>query len=63
MKTIELNDRFFRPVSISEQEGIQGGSILLGLCIAAVVGAAAYQIFSDWDNFKAGLRGAPEIKE
>ena len=63
MKTNELNNPFFRPVSYSEQQGIQGGSVLLCLCIAAVVGAAAYQVFGDWDNFKAGLRGLPEIKD
>ena len=63
MKTCELNSQFFQPVSTSEQEDIQGGSIILGLICVAIVGAAATEIFGDWDNFKAGLRGAPEIRQ
>jgi hypothetical protein len=63
MKTNEFNSQFFSPVSTSEQMEIQGGFVIIGLICAAIVGAAAAQIFSDWDNFKAGLKGAPEIKE
>jgi hypothetical protein len=63
MKTNEPDRLYFHPVTVSEQREIQGGSVLLGLLLVAVAGAAATEIFRDWDNFKAGLAGKPEIKQ
>jgi hypothetical protein len=60
MKTCELNSWYFQPVTVPEQREIQGGSVILGLLCVAVAGAACTEIFRDWDNFKAGLRGLPE---
>ena len=62
MKTCELDNRFFQPVTFPEQREIQGGCIILVLICAAVAGAAAAEIFGDWDNFKAGLMGGVERK-
>ena len=47
----------------NELEETYGGcpGILVPILIAAA-GAAIAEIISDWDNFKAGLLGKPEIK-
>lgn len=55
----------FREVPDSRQTEINGGSLLGSLVVAAgaaIVGAASYNIFRDWDNFKNGLLGNPEEK-
>jgi|GEM_PF-1335118 len=63
MKTCVFENQFFQPVTLAQQREIQGGCIILGLICVAIVGAAATEIFSDWDNFKAGLAGKAEIKQ
>jgi hypothetical protein len=57
-ETIQL-PRNFRRLELSEKHESRGGlaPILIGLGIAA--GAA---IINDWDNFKNGLFGRPEVK-
>jgi hypothetical protein len=53
----------FRDIPESCQREISGGSLLGSLLVAAgaaVIGAASYNIFRDWDNFKNGLLGLPE---
>jgi hypothetical protein len=57
--TLRLSKEFL-PLNREEMYETKGGilaAILAGLAIAA--GAA---IINDWDNFKAGLMGLPEIK-
>jgi hypothetical protein len=55
----ELCTGNFRTIPLREQQEINGGAFpLLGL-----IGVAAItQIILDWDNFKAGLMGRPEIR-
>lgn len=60
MKTCELNKRDFKHVTPDEQIEIWGGCIW-GV-FGPILGAAAVEIFRDWDNFKAGLMGKVEIK-
>ena len=60
MKTTEHPDLYFTPVDQAECTTIRGGS-LLALVGTALLTAAIYEIISDWDNFKAGLAGKPEI--
>ena len=60
MKT--LRDGFV-PMGQNELEETYGGCPgILAPIIVAAVGAAIAEIISDWDNFKAGLLGKPEIK-
>jgi hypothetical protein len=51
-------------VQLSEPElkQIEGGSILGGLAIGLAIAAFA-QIIGDWDNFKNGFAGRPEVKK
>jgi bacteriocin-like protein len=49
---------YYVELSESELRQIEGGSILGGLAIAAFA-----QIVGDWDNFKNGLAGRPEVKK
>ena len=46
----------------SELGQIEGGSILGGLAIGLAIAAFA-QIIGDWDNFKNGFAGRPEVKK
>jgi len=58
-ESLRLSNEFL-PLQREEMHEIHGGvlaAILVGLAIAA--GGA---IINDWDNFKAGLMGRPEIK-
>lgn len=54
------NLKNYQELTPSEIEGISGGVFwfILGGIIIAVTG----EIVRDWDNFKAGLTGQPEIK-
>ena len=60
MKT--LHDGFV-PLRQDEMVETNGGcpAILVPILIATAT-AAITEIISDWDNFKAGLAGRPEIK-
>ncbi len=59
MKTTENSDQLFTPLGQAECKNINGG--ILGVIGLAIVGAVLYEVISDWDNFKAGLAGKPEI--
>ncbi len=54
------NLSYYRELNKDELSGIYGG--VIWYLIAGVVVAVVNEIVSDWDNFKAGLRGQPEIK-
>ena len=43
-------------LTLTEQRDVNGGFIWGALIVAAVVA-----VISDWDNFKAGIAGKPEI--
>lgn len=51
-------------VQLSETElrQTEGGSILGGLAIGVAITIFA-QIIGDWDNFKNGIAGRPEVKK
>jgi bacteriocin-like protein len=49
-------------LSESELKQIEGGSILGGLALGLAIAAFA-QIIGDWDNFKNGFAGRPEVKK
>jgi hypothetical protein len=53
----------FQELSSDQHRHILGGALpfLIGLGIAAA-GAAIQNIITDWDNFKNGLTGEPEVK-
>ncbi len=51
-----------KPLNKKELIGINGGCPILLPIFVAAAGAAISEIISDWDNFKAGLLGKPEIK-
>ncbi|MCK4747905.1 MAG: hypothetical protein KAT15_12735 [Bacteroidales bacterium] len=55
----EISTGDFRELSLQDQQEINGGILpILGL-----IGVAAIaQIIIDWDNFKNGLMGRPEVK-
>ena len=59
MKTHEQSDQFFTPLDQTECSRIRGG--IVPLILGAFFTAAVTEIISDWDNFKAGLLGQPEI--
>jgi hypothetical protein len=47
-------------LSQSELRQVEGGSII-GPLIAGLIITAVAQIVGDWDNFKNGLAGRPEV--
>ena len=62
MKT-ELSINRFREIPASEQREINGGLGALAVAlIVAAVGSAIDAVIDDWDNFKNGLSGQPEVK-
>jgi hypothetical protein len=50
----------YREIDKDELSGIYGG--IIWYVIGGIIIAVANEVVSDWDNFKAGLRGQPEIK-
>jgi hypothetical protein len=50
----------FLPLGRDEMYETRGG--FLGIIAAGLIIAAGAAIINDWDNFKAGLMGRPEIK-
>jgi hypothetical protein len=55
----EISTGDFRELSLQDQQEINGGV----LPFLALIGAAAItQIIIDWDNFKNGLMGRPELR-
>lgn len=43
-------------LTLTEQKEVNGGIFWEGLVLAVVVA-----VITDWDNFKAGLSGKPEV--
>lgn len=54
------NIRDFQELNQSEMASISGG--VIWYIVGGIVVAMAKEVMSDWDNFKAGLTGQPEIK-
>jgi len=59
MKTTEHSEQFFTQLDPAECNRINGG--VWGAVFGAIICAAIYEIADDWNNFKAGLAGQPEI--
>jgi hypothetical protein len=53
------NLKDFQELAPSEMDGISGG--VIWYIIGGLVIAVAKEVIHDWDNFKAGLTGQPEI--
>lgn len=52
----------FTPLGGEEIQHTRGGALgIAALILIGLAGAAGAEIFGDWDNFKAGLMGDPEI--
>ncbi|SEF91822.1 hypothetical protein [Algoriphagus boritolerans] len=51
----------FKELSIEEMQETAGGLGFWATIGAGLIVATGVAIISDWDNFKAGLRGEPEI--
>jgi len=61
MNAIDVSKNRFVPLSEEEARNTKGGvGILAAIAIGLAIAAGA-EIFGDWDNFKAGLMGRPEI--
>lgn len=58
-ETLRISEKF-QLLSQEEMHETHGG--ILGIIIAGLAIAAGAAIINDWDNFKAGLMGLPEIK-
>ena len=54
------NIRDFHELNQSEMASVSGG--VIWYIIGGIAVAMAREVMSDWDNFKAGLTGQPEIK-
>ncbi|MBW3466256.1 class IIb bacteriocin, lactobin A/cerein 7B family [Arthrospiribacter ruber] len=52
----------FEELSFEEMVEVEGGLGFWATVGAGILVASAVAIISDWDNFKAGLKGEPEIK-
>lgn len=55
---MESRNYQIRDLTLTEQKEVNGGVIWAALIVAAFVA-----VISDWDNFKAGLAGKPEIAQ
>lgn len=62
MKKVEF-DLGLSPLTSSEIGEIEGGVFGLDDLLIGIAVGAAIQIMSDWDNFKNGLAGAPEVNQ
>ena len=58
MKT-ELCIDSFKEIPVQEQQELNGGILPF---LAAIAVVAVSRVIIDWDNFKNGLRGLPEMK-
>lgn len=59
MKEIK-NLAYFQELNTDELNRTRGG--IFWFLVGGVVLAITREVLSDWDNFKAGLMGQPEIK-
>lgn len=53
---MEFQNYNVKELSLREKNEINGGSILW-----KILGALAVALIDDWDNFKRGLAGEPEV--
>lgn len=60
MKNLELQDVCLKELAPEEQLEINGGSFGLEV-LGGLLLAIAKEVLSDWENFKRGLAGQPEI--
>ena len=61
MNAMDVSKNRFIPLSEEEAQNTRGGFGVLAAIAVGLAIAAGAEIFSDWDNFKAGLMGRPEI--
>ncbi|MCL2502109.1 MAG: hypothetical protein FWE30_07220 [Bacteroidales bacterium] len=61
MKNLNLNECGVCEISQKEMAETNGGVGLLELILIGIVVGAVIEVINDWDNFKAGLTGQPEI--
>ena len=61
MNAMNVSNNRFVPLNEEEIQKTRGGCAILAAIAVGLTIAAGAQIFSDWDNFKAGLMGRPEI--
>jgi hypothetical protein len=59
METIQ-NLSYYRELDQKELTGIYGG--FFWYIAGGIIIAITREVISDWDNFKAGLAGQPEIR-
>ena len=53
----------FLPLDGDEIQNTRGGFGICALILIGLSGAAGAEIFGDWDNFKAGLAGLPQLEK
>lgn len=61
MKNEIVNNAQLKTLSNEELVLTRGGIGILAAIVIGLAIAAGAEIFGDWDNFKAGLMGRPEI--
>ncbi len=61
MNAMNVSENGFTPLDEVEIRNTRGGLGILALVLIGLAGAAGAEIFGDWDNFKAGLTGKPEM--
>ena len=62
MEELYVSTKGFVPLDEEEVLQTRGGLGIAALILIGLAGAAGAEIFGDWDNFKAGLSGHPEIQ-
>ena len=62
MRKLDVSTYGVEEMRQQDLKTINGGIGVVETIIAGAIVAAAAQIISDWDNFKAGLFGREEIK-
>ena len=63
MKTLELEKIGVQEMNIKQMKETNGDFGILAAIVIGLAIAGGAEIFGDWDNFKAGLKGEPEIKK
>ncbi len=61
MKSLDLKQMGVQELDAKEMKKTNGGLGFLGVVGAGLLIAAGTAIINDWDNFKRGLAGEPEI--
>ena len=62
MNEMNVSKNGFLPLDGNEIQNTRGGFGIGALILIGLAGAAGAEIFGDWDNFKAGLLGLPEVE-